>query len=360
MTCTPRWNLFQRLTLIGLALSSMAYATAPANIVPLESWVNPFDVASARRSIDYQWETRNKKRYNVCAFIPTSETSYWFAVNYGLVKKAREMNVSLKVFHTGEGNFSDQNKQKAIVQKCIDHDPVGIIVNDTFEKALTKLVDSFPNPVSVIAVGKNLLSQKVDASSSASFNDVGQQLAKYMNQRHVLDEIRQTVMFPGDRNMQYVNAFVEGFTPQLNSNKFHLRDTIYTSDSYLEIKSAMTRYLNSNLDTSIIIGSAKVAQAAVEVLKEMSLSDDIQIVSYELSAQIYRDIKRGNITAAITNPPVVQGFLAIDMAVKLAQKKLDKNHVSPQTTLLDEENLSQFDITQVFAPYGYRETLEVN
>lgn len=347
--------------LYALLITALSYSLpSSAEAVPLESWVNPFTIDSSRRSMNYQWEIKPAMQHRICAFIPSSETSYWFAVNYGLVKQARKLGVSLKVFHVSKQSNDNTEQLQKIIAKCADHNPQGLIVDADFAQVLHNHATPFAKDIHIIAVGKNLLAENIDASSSASFTDIGSQLAKYMNQHQADEQVRQMAMFPGDRNMQYVSAFVDGFIPQINGNKFHLRDTVYTSNNYLDIKNAMTRYLNSNLDTSIIIGSAKVTQAAVEVLNEMSLTDDIEIISYELSAQTYRDIKRGKIAAAITNPPVVQGFLAVDMALKLIENRLKDSHVSPQSTLIDAENLPQFDIRQTFAPYGYRETLEVN
>lgn len=328
--------------------------------IPMESWVSPFAVDSARRTADYQWETNKNSLYKICAFIPNSETSYWYAVNYGLVKKARALGVSLRVFHINSIAKDKPDQHKALINKCAEYNPDSVIIEDSFGPTLTQNLSVLGEDISLIAIGKNLQSNKVDASTSASYQDIGLQLANYMNQNLSTEHIMQTVVFPGDRAMQFVSAFIDGFSPKINSNKFHVRDTIYTSDSYLDIKSAMTRYLNANLDTSIIIGSAKVSQAAVEVLHEMSLTEDVQVISYELSAQVYRDIRRGKIVAALSTPPVVQGFLAIDMAKKLNEGSLATKHISPKPDFVDAGNILDFDISQVFAPYGYRETLEVN
>jgi protein TorT len=338
--------------------TSMFSFNLSATTLTLQSWVKPFDSDSSKRTIDYQWENPSNFKQRICAIIPSSSTSYWFALNYGLVKKARAMGISLKVYNIN-GNLS-LPEEKKLIEQCINQQPHSIIVGAQLSGGFD--LSQAPNSVKsqVILVGKNLLSKTVDASSSASFNDVGQQLSKYMNKRQTSEDTNQTVLFPGDKTKQHVEAFVKGFMPNINGNKYKVKDVIYTPDSYLEIKIKLTNYLNNNLDTTTIVASALVAQAAVEVLDEMSLTGDIQIISYELSAQVYRGIQRGNISASFISPPVIQGFLAIDMAMKLHNKQLKEPHISPQATLIDSDNITDFDISQVFAPYGYRETLEVN
>lgn len=338
--------------------TSISSFNLSASTVTLQSWVKPFDSDSSKRTIDYQWEKPSNFKQRICAIIPSSSTSYWFALNYGLVKKARAMGISLKVYNIN-GNLSSPEEKK-LVEQCISQEPHSIIVGAQLSSGFDLPLTSNSGKSQVILVGKNLLSKTVDASSSASFNDVGQQLSKYMNKRQTKENTNQTVLFPGDKTKQHVEAFVKGFMPNINSNKYKVKDVIYTPDSYLEIKIKLTNYLNDNLNTTTVVASALVAQAAVEVLDEMSLTGDVQIISYELSAQVYRGIQRGNISASFISPPVIQGFLAIDMAMKLHNKQLKEPHISPQATLIDSENITDFDISQVFAPYGYRETLEVN
>jgi protein TorT len=338
--------------------TSMLSFNLSASTVTLQSWLKPFDSDSSKRAIDYQWETPSNFKQRICAIIPSSSTSYWFALNYGLVKKARAMGVSLKVYNIN-GSLS-LPEEKKLIEQCISQKPHSIIIGAHLNGGIDQSQTPNSNRSQIIAVGKNLLSKTADASSSASFTDVGQQLSKYMNKRQTDEGINQTVLFPGDKTKQHVEAFVKGFAPNVNANKYKVKDVIYTPDSYLEIKIKLTNYLNSNLNTTTVVASALVAQAAVEVLDEMSLTGDVQIISYELSAQVYRGIQRGNISAAFISPPVIQGFLAIDMAMKLNNNQLKEPHISPQATLIDSDNITDFDISQVFAPYGYRETLEVN
>ncbi len=325
--------------------------------VVLERWTSPFSGNSNRQVTNYQWQQQHAKQRRICAIIPKSATSYWFAMNYGLVKKARTLGAILRVY-----NIDDSGKNKATmhaesVQQCLQFAPQSIIVGGSLDQSIYQSLIQLENTTHLIAIGKNLASQGIFASSSPSYSDVGRQLSSYMNELHNLTPLSQSVLLPGEQSAQYVKAFVNTFTATLDPQKYQLNDTIFTT-SYPQIKSHLTDYLNAHLDTTTIIGSALVAQAAVEVLDEMSLTGDIQIISYEFSAQVYRDIKRGNIRASITNLPVTQGFLAIDMALK--NQSHSPLHVSPKTLLVDGDNINRFDISQIFAPYGYRETLEVN
>ena len=352
-------------SIIIVSCCSIAFSSNPlyaANAYTLQQWLSPFSSTSGKRAIAFDWELSRGQGHKTCAILPPSSTSYWFAVNYGLVKKARELDVTLKVYHVLDRfNFNEHDK---LIEHCLAQKPDSIIINAALSQQISLKLQQVKFPPAVVLVGKNIVPQGIVASSATSYRDIGGALAKYMNKTHGIDNIKETILFPGDQSEQFVQSFIDGFKPVINTNKYQINQTIYTSDNYIQIKTKLTDYLNENLNTSVIVGSALVAQAAVEVLDEMSLTGDVQIISYELSAQVYRDIRRGNIIASVSNLPVIQGLLAIDMAVKLdntsGELSSKNTHISPMANIVDSTNVQKFDISYAFAPYGYRETLEVN
>lgn len=341
-----------------ICLTVLFSSNIQAGTITLQNWLKPFSNDSTKRTIDYQWHQEPQKNKRICAIIPPSATSYWFAINYGLVKRTRELTSSLKVFHIKENTNFKQQAQ--LVKECFNFEPDSIVIDETLTQLITQSIRQTNLNPDVISVGKNLAAKAVQASTSTSYFDVGLQLAKYLNKIHKGRAIKRTVLFPGNESEQFVASFIKGFSPNINSNKYAIAHTVHTNNSYVKIKSKLTDYLNDNLDTTTIVGSALVAQAAVEVLDEMSLTNDIQIISYELSAQVFRDIKRGNILASASNFPVTQGQLAIDIAFKLPESESKRIHISPKASIVDEDSVLDFDISYAFAPYGYRETLEVN
>ena len=48
------------------------------------------------------------------------------------------------------------------------------------------------------------------------------------------------------------------------------------------------------------------------------------------------------------------------MAIKLLEKKRHYNEVTPKLKILSKDTLDDFDYIDIFAPYGYKEILEVN
>lgn len=353
------------IAIVSLSFLSLFFTTSPvhsADAYTLQQWLSPFSTNSSKRAIDFGWETSSYQGKKVCAIIPPSATSYWFAVNYGLVKKARQLDINLKVFHVLDRfNFNEHEK---LIDHCLAQNPQSIIVSAALGQQISQKLQQLKSPPAVVLVGKNIVSDGIMASSATSYRDIGASLAKYMNKTHAVDKIKETIMFPGDQSEQFVKSFIAGFKPVINPNKYQINHTIYTSNNYVQIKNRLADHLNNNLNTSVIVGSALVAQAAVEVLEEMSLTDDVQIISYELSAQVYRDIRRGNILTSVSNLPVIQGLLAIDLALKLDPKsdlaRQNITHISPMANIVDSDNVQKFDISYAFAPYGYRETLEVN
>ena len=118
------------LTFASLSFLSLFFTTHlaySANAYTLQQWLSPFSTKSNKRSINFEWETTSYQSKKVCAIIPPSATSYWFAVNYGLVKKARQLDINLKVYHVLDRfNFNEHDR---LIENCLAQKPQSIIVS---------------------------------------------------------------------------------------------------------------------------------------------------------------------------------------------------------------------------------------
>ena len=88
-----------------------------------------------------------------------------------------------------------------------------------------------------------------------------------------------------------------------------------------------------------LVGTAVTAEAAVEVLRRRGLSKDIAVLSYYYSPGVHRGIKRGNILAAPSDQQALQARIAVDVMVRLLQKREHLRHVAPRVVLIDGSNL---------------------
>jgi protein TorT len=76
-------------------------------------------------------------------------------------------------------------------------------------------------------------------------------------------------------------------------------------------------------------------------------------VSTYVSHGVYRGIKRGRILAAPTDFAVLQGRLAIELAVRAIEGKLTIAHAGPKIVTLTLENIDTIGTDQSLAPASF-------
>jgi protein TorT len=111
--------------------------------------------------------------------------------------------------------------------------------------------------------------------------------------------------------------------------------------------------LESMPDVDYLVGSGPMAEAAVSILRARGASDDIKVVSTYLSHAVYRGVKRGRILAAPTDSPVVQGRLAIEMAVRALEGTLEVRHAGPPIWVVTPETATREVIAGSLAPASF-------
>ncbi|WDE12457.1 TMAO reductase system periplasmic protein TorT [Thalassomonas haliotis] len=306
-------------------------------------------------NMTYTWLRLARKPWRLCAIVPVLDTSYWFSINYGLSKQARELGISLKIFQIGA--FAGADKQRAYLDLCRKSSE-GIILGGVYDQSEKGKVFNVP----VIAVGYPVKNVFINANVIPRASESGKLLAEHLNRQtenKALEKLK-VGLFPGPENSLFAQQYQQGFLARYQREKISLLGIHYTRHEYEEVQQALSRFLNQNLDLDVLVTSGYVAEIASDLLKRMSLEEEVTLLSLNLTAQVYREMKRGSISGAITASPVLQGKLAVDMAVKLLEKKRHYHEATPKLKILTRDTLDDFDHIDVFAPYGYKEILEVN
>ena len=308
------------------------------------------------KKIDYFWLNQAEKSWQLCAIVPVLDTSYWFSINYGLSKQARKLGISLKIYPVGD--FTSADKQLLYLEQCSKSSKV-ILLGSVYDQ-LRPDTSVFSLPI--ITLGYPAANMLINANVIPPAKESGRLIAHYLSEK--IDDVKgeqlKVGLFPGPENSLFAQQYQQGFLDEHQREKIMLVDTFYTRHEYEEVNQALSQFLNRNLDLDILVTSGYVAEIASNLLKRMSLENQVKLFSFNLTANVYRELKRGAISGAVTAFPVLQGKLAVDMAVKLLEKKLHHYEVSPKLKILNQENIDQFDYSDVFAPYGYKAILEVN
>ncbi len=76
----------------------------------------------------------------------------------------------------------------------------------------------------------------------------------------------------------------------------------------------------------------------------------VPVVAYYANPAVIDMLQTGQISAAVTDSPVIQARIAIDLAVRLLQKEPVPKHIGPKIEVLDATTLAQYPLNRLLPP----------
>jgi protein TorT len=171
----------------------------------------------------------------------------------------------------------------------------------------------------------------------------------------------RVVWFPGPEGAGWVAAGNVGFLEATEDSAIETVDTLYgDTGSAVQgklVESVLDRYAR---DLHYIVGTAVTAETAVKILRRRGLADRIKTISYYYSPGVHRGIRRGDILSAPTDLTVLQARIAVDVLVRILEKRDYFKHLAPRVMVVDRDNIRSWDTSTTLAPRGFRPIFSIN
>jgi periplasmic protein TorT len=321
---------------------------------PVDVWESPLSEPRQHVRKAYAPLAHATKQWHVCASIPHLKDDYWLAVNFALIQEARRLGVRLDLFEAG--GYQHLQTQKEQISKCVEGGAHGLIVGAISADGLNDLIASYADRrIPVVDLINGVGSEEVAARVGADFYDMGQAAGEYLKKLTERTGMPiRIAWFPGPQGAGWVSAGDQGLRDALKGTRITIVETHFGDTGIAE----QTRLLNATFDRrkeiDYVVGTAVTAEAAVRVLRERRLSDRIKVLSYYFGPGVYRGIQRRTIVAAPTDQPALQSKLAVDLVVRILEKKSYPRRVSAPVLLIDGDSVNRFDVTYSLAPPGFR------
>jgi protein TorT len=329
--------------------------------VEVDVWNPPFNDQRQREQKLYTPLERAQKKWRIRVFIPHLKDDYWLGVNYGLIHEARRLEVSLSIFEAG--GYDQLDVQRRQIENAIAENPDGLIIGAISLDGLNDLVKKASDKgIPVLDLINGISSPHIAVRAAVSFWDMGFQAGSYL--RRLQENSGQPLKlawFPGPDGAGWVKAGDAGLRKAIAGGAIEILDSRYGDTGSAAqaklIEAALSRYAD---DLDWIAGTAVTAEAAVKILRRRGLADRIKILSYYYSPGVHRGIRRGDITAAPSDLTVLQARIAVDVMVRILEKRDYYKHVAPRVTVVDHENIRSWDTSTTLAPRGFRPIFSIN
>jgi protein TorT len=346
-----------------LALALPAASRAGEAWYPLEVdvWSPPFNEARQRQKQMYTPLEKAAKPWRIRVFIPHLKDAYWLGVNFGLIDEARRLGISLTISEAG--GYDQLDVQRRQVQAALAERPDGIILSaiaaDGFDDLLQKAQEK---GIPVVDLINGIASPLIAARAAVSYWDNGHQAGRYLiGLQKGANRPMNVAWFPGPQGPAWADAGDRGFRDAIADSRISIKHTEW-GDTGLD---AQGRLIEAILDKDpegidFIAGTTVSAVAAVRILRRRGLADKIGVLSYYYSPGVHRGIRRGDIVAAPSDLQVVQARIAVDVTVRILEKRDFFKHVAPRVQVVDRSNIRTWDSTSTLAPRGFRPIFSVN
>jgi protein TorT len=354
------WVLCSLAVLVAITVSTVQ-AEKAWYPVEVDVWNPPFNDQRQREQKLYTPLERAQKKWRIRVFIPHLKDDYWLGVNYGLIDEARRLEVSLSIFEAG--GYDRLDVQRRQIENAIAENPDGLIIGAISLDGLNDLVKKASDKgIPVLDLINGMSSPHIAARAAVSFWDMGYQAGSYLRRmQENREQPLKLAWFPGPEGAGWVKAGDAGLRKAIAGGAIEILDSRYGDTGSAAqtklIEAALSQYAD---DLECIAGTAVTAEAAVKILRRRGLADRIKVLSYYYGPGVHRGIRRGDITAAPSDLTVLQARIAVDVMVRILEKKDFYKHVAPRVTVVDRDNIRSWDTSTTLAPRGFRPIFSIN
>ncbi|HHL5088547.1 TPA: TMAO reductase system periplasmic protein TorT [Escherichia coli] len=288
-----------------------------------------------------------KRAWKLCALYPSLKDSYWLSLNYGMQEAARRYGVDLKVLEAG--GYSQLATQQAQIDQCKQWGAEAILLGSstTSFPDLQKQVASLP----VIELVNAIDAPQVKSRVGVPWFQMGYQPGRYLVQ-WAHGKPLNVLLMPGPDNAGGSKEMVEGFRAAIAGSPVRIVD-IALGDNDIEIqRNLLQEMLERHPEIDVVAGTAIAAEAAMG--EGRNLKTPLTVVSFYLSHQVYRGLKRGRVIMADSDQMVWQGELAVEQAIRQLQGQSVSDNVSPPILVLTPKNADREHIRRSLSPGGFR------
>lgn len=351
--------MHKMITAAAMALFAFSGPAVANQSWEVDQWTTPYDFDTTPERAQYQALDKASKKWNICVIFPHLKDPYWIATNYGVVDHARNIGVSVDIFESG--GYPNLDEQISQVNDCANGDYDAILLGTVSYDKMTPTVVEASKKTPVFAVVNQIQADGISGMTAVNWVDMGRAAGQYFVDNHPAGSDAVNVAWiPGPETAGWVQFTDAGFRELVAGTAAEIV-TVKYGDTGKDIQQQLVEdAIDENPDLDYIAGNAVAIEAAMSVLRQRGLTDQIQLVADYFTPAMYRGVRRGTIASAPTDSAALQGVLSLDQAVRYLEGADFARHVGPVIFSVDKSNVKDFPVTESLAPSDFTPTFSVD
>lgn len=347
----------------GIAMAVPGKAQETWYPFPIDVWQPPFSESQEIVDGIYTPLEKASKQWNICVSFPHMKDAYWLAVNYGILKEAQRLGVRFTMYEAG--GYENLNTQIRQINECLESDPDGLILSAVDFDALNDLIAEIEEEgIPVIDLINGVSSDKISARSARPYYDLGYEAGRFLVQ-HLKDEgwsgsPARVAWFPGPESAGWAHSGNSGFMAAVAGSQIEIVSTLF-GDTGRPVQAALMEQAFEEHGTfDFIVGTSVSAEAAVRILRERGLTEQIGVMAYYFSPGVLRGIQRGVVLGAPSDNQAIQGRIAVDQIIRILEGEDIQREVAAKPSFVSRETVNDFDAYWAVPPLGFRPVFVLN
>ncbi|QYJ75824.1 TMAO reductase system periplasmic protein TorT [Shewanella sp. FJAT-52076] len=291
----------------------------------------------------FQAPDKATRPWRICALLPHGKDHYWWGVAWGLSQEAARLGVEIGIYDAG--GYDKLAEQKRQLKHCHRLKADGYIIAAIAADGLSAEVDLLmADGIPVIDLVNGMNSQ-VSSRSLVSFADMAAAAAQYMLTTEPNRPLN-LAWFPGPDGAAWVRDAETGLAEAIVGEDVRLVHGGYGMTETF-VQADLVRGLVSGIQPEYIIANAVAATVAAKYFGKRGKTKVIAFYSNPQTIELVRD---GTLQATVTDSPVLQARVSVDLAVKWLEQGSAPRLVSPVIQVLTSENLAEADLSLTLPP----------
>ena len=328
--------------------------------------------------VTYKALDKADAKHHICVSFPHLKDSYWVGAAYGIIEEGKRLGQKITLMEAG--GYTQLEKQISQIEDCIANGADALVMaaisNDGNVKQIQEIRAKGIPVIDLI----NGVKTSVDAKSLMSYYSMGYGSCSWVAKKHPAGSGKVKIAwFPGPPGAGWSTGGDAGCNDAVKGSDVEIVQTKW-GDTGKEIQLKLvedviqSQTTGGDVDLDYIVGVAPAIEGAIATLRDLELSDQIQVVSYYYTPGMHMFLGQGRMAMAPTDQMIIQARIAIDQAVRLLENKGYATggrpefgdtgrvieHAQPVMMKVTPDNFKDFDPSTTLAPKGWVPTFSVD
>ncbi|MFQ3265033.1 MAG: protein TorT [Colwellia sp.] len=288
----------------------------------------------------YSMQAKAIKEWKLCALLPNGRDPYWWGVSQALKMKAEQLGVNLAIYDAG--SYHNLAKQKQQLTECRTKGADGYIIASISDTGLNhEISELLQDKKVVIDLINGIKHNKITSHSKVSFEGMSSLALSYILSTDNSQRI-SVGFLPGPKSSEWVVDAVNGL---IKLAKQHPRIKLINMGygaTQSNIQAGLIRQFFDLQTVDYVISNAVGAKILTSLVELRGY--DTKILAYYSNVDTLRLLKNRALEASVSDFPLLQAELAIDISVKVLEGKKYPSTISPEIKLLTYKNITKSDV----------------